>query len=267
MSNQLPILNYHGIESHPEEYPWLEEERPYVVKKNDFKQQMETAVLKGFTTIDLDGLAAWLQTGFGPEQPFMITFDDGHISHLEYALISLKKRNFNAIFFVTPTLVGQPYFMTWDDLKFLIDEGFEIGAHGYHHRPMIGLKSDEIRMEFEKSKEVLEKELEVPIRAFSVPRGFYRPSFKAIARQAGYEFVFTSQFDVNKQKHDPFSLKRMVVRQDTDLKKFQKLLTGDLSAARPIEAAKEMARRVLKPAIYDRLADIKNRFGQKRTKN
>lgn len=78
--------------------------------------------------------------------------------------------------------IGQPGFMTFDQIKELAKHNWEIGSHGVTHRPLIETKSalgaisslglSEIRAELEKSKAFLERQ-GFSVSGFLSPFGLY----------------------------------------------------------------------------------------------
>ncbi len=261
--NQLPILGYHGIEARENQYTWLEEEKIYVLSLGAFDRQLAKISQDGFVALSLDEMEDWLGGKNIDEKPVMLTFDDGHVSHFDHVAPILKRKNFRAIFFVPVSLVGQKEHMNWSQLKELIREGFEIGSHGFRHIPLSDLTHHELWKELQKSKITLEDKLGVPIKSFSVPRGFYQLRIREFAMELGYRFVFTSRFDVNVNGQDPWRLNRLALKRDTSFGDFGRYLQGDLGYRRMIERAKETVRRFIKPSFYDALANWKRLAMQK----
>ncbi len=80
-------------------------------------------------------------------------------------------------------------YMNSDQLKDLIQEGFEVGSHGVHHYPMICLTHEEKRIEIEKRWiEQLDPEGR---KIFSLPFGSHSQSDFALFE--GYDFVLTTK--------------------------------------------------------------------------
>ena len=253
----VPILNYHGIEKQEGEYVWSETERPYVISTENFSRQFDFLSANQFRSLSSDELGQWLNGTFPCERPMVLTFDDGHASHYEYVAPMLKARNFKAIFFVPAGLVGQSHQMTWEQLKELVRNGFEIGSHGFSHVPLSNLTHHELWKELERSKLVLENRLGIKVKSFSVPRGYYQLRIREAALDLGYRFIFTSRFDINYRKQDHLRLNRLVVKRRLSFNRFTQIVRGDLGYIRVLEKAKETARRFLKPSFYDALADVK----------
>lgn len=253
----LPIVSYHGIESKEGEYSWLEAERVYIVSLQKFRTQLDQLSQEGFTTLSLNELDEWLDGKSTLGKPSVLTFDDGHVSHFEYVVPLLKQKQFKAIFFVPVSLVGQKEHMDWAQLKEIIQEGFEIGSHGFRHIPLSNLTHHELWKELQKSKMILEDRLGVAVKSFSVPRGYYQLRIREFAMEMGYRFIFTSRFDINFKGQDPWRLNRLAVKRDISLNHFSRMVSGNLGYKRLLEGAKENARRFVKPSIYDALANLK----------
>ncbi len=257
--NALPILNYHGIESWEGEYHWTSAERTYVLGRRALEEQMDRLILEGFTTLSLDQLSNWME-GRDTKKAILLTFDDAHASHFEHVLPCLKKRSLKGIFFAPSGLVGKTGQMGWAELRELVKDGFEVGSHGHRHIPLTNLLERELEAELELSKKMLEDRLGMEVTSFSVPRGFYHPRVKKAALRAGYRFVFTSQFDLNRKGSDPFSLRRLAITSAISIERFSQLLQGGLGAQRYSERFKEFARRFVSPTVYEHWAGVKSRL-------
>ena len=255
--NALPILNYHGVQSQEGEYDWQDCERSYVLSLTTFNQHLDYLSHDGFVPIDSENVGLWFKHTAMIQKPIVLTFDDGHISHYRNVFPLLKNKGFEAIFFVSAGLVGRPDQMNWAHLKELVVQGFEIGSHGLRHIPLTNLTDSKLREELATSKKILEEHLGVEMKSFSVPRGFYEPRISKTAAQVGYRFVFTSQFDLNHRGEDVLCLKRLVVKKETSIDEFSRIVQGELGLKRYSEKAKDIARRFVSPSFYDVLVAIK----------
>lgn len=71
-----------------------------------------------------------------PERLAVLTFDDSSRSHIEVARPLLKKYGFSATFFITEGFdfkTNKKDYMTWEEVKQLHQDGFEIGNHTRDH--------------------------------------------------------------------------------------------------------------------------------------
>lgn len=262
-TDRLLVLNYHGVQLRMGDYEWTGPERVYVLGRTDFERQLDLLRSMDVAFIGQDGLASFLR---GDEVPgtlrVMLTFDDGHISHLERVAPLLTEKKLSGLFFISPFLAGRKGYMDWQGLRDLSGQGFEIGSHGYSHQPLTGLSAEALGDEFYRSREILQEKLGVAVRSFSVPRGYYRPFMKTVARNTGYSFMFTSDFGLNERSADPFGLKRIAVRRNTHPEEIRAMARGELGRKPFVEAVKAWARQTLPPEFYDRLAGIKYGDGQ-----
>lgn len=253
----LPILNYHGLYTSSSEYFWKREETPYAVNLSDFQMQIGHLASNDMDPLNLKTLFLWSQDKSEARRPFMITFDDGHISNMELAAPVLRGFNLTAVFFITANLIGKPDYMTWEHVRHLKQAGMEIGSHGLNHTPYTALSEDQIETELVTSKKMIEENIGDAVTAFSVPGGFYKESIAHLAWKAGYRSVFTSNYDVNYPDAKKSVYNRMAVMADTSFEGFQSMMAGKLGLKKYTERVKTWARSAIPPAVYFKLSNWK----------
>jgi peptidoglycan/xylan/chitin deacetylase (PgdA/CDA1 family) len=102
--------------------------------------------------------------------------------------------------------------LTWDDVRELSCMGFTIGSHTHSHPNATLLDAEELRFEFEGSKNILEKQCGQPCRHLSYPHGKYSERVCKAARAAGYATAVTTDFTLwNPKGSDPFRLHRIAI--------------------------------------------------------
>jgi len=122
-----------------------------------------------------------------------ITFDDGHISNIEYALPLLESRNIRGHFFITVGWTGHKAgYMGWNDLRSLHAAGQYIGAHGWSHTLLTHCDEKGLQTELVSAKVALEDKLGTSITTMSLPGGRYSRRILEACWKAGYEQVYTS---------------------------------------------------------------------------
>jgi peptidoglycan/xylan/chitin deacetylase (PgdA/CDA1 family) len=121
-----------------------------------------------------------------------ITFDDGNASDVEHALPALRERSLTATFFVVAGRLGQPSFLSVDDVRELTAAGMDIGCHGMRHRPWRGLDAAALQEELVAAKATLEAVVERPIKAAACPFGAYDRRVLQTVRRSGYRHMYTS---------------------------------------------------------------------------
>lgn len=114
------------------------------------------------------------------------SFDDGFKLDMKVADI-LEEYGVRGIFYVVIDWIGEPGFLTWDQIKELEARGHKIGSHTMSHPPDLKmLFEEELFYEISNSKDVLEAVLNHPISSFCYPRGRGDARVRATVAQAGY---------------------------------------------------------------------------------
>jgi len=121
-----------------------------------------------------------------------VSFDDGNASDLQIALPALRERGIGATFFVVAGRLGEPGYLSAEDLRALRDEGMTIGLHGMHHQRWRGLSDDELDEEISEARRRLEDAAGAPLDAAACPFGAYDRRVLSRLRRAGFAAVFTS---------------------------------------------------------------------------
>jgi peptidoglycan/xylan/chitin deacetylase (PgdA/CDA1 family) len=133
-----------------------------------FERYFEIATELGFQSISYDDLAAWRKgTGDLPLRPIMFDFDhpDWSIGKLVWPI--MQRHSFRGNLFVNTSpmeKIENPFYMKWDQLKELVDDGWHIGVHTYRHYRMDYLARKDpsgrlIREELQKCDEMLNEHL------------------------------------------------------------------------------------------------------------
>src|SRR5437868_4266107 len=183
-----------------------------------FEAQMKELKDRGITVISMQDLLAWKRGEKNiPPRCAVITFDDGYKSQYEVAWPILKKYGYPFTMFIYTEGVrggslGGGGAITWEQLADMRDNGVDIEAHSATHQDMreghtitlvgpggkktrtklTGPQYEEwVRNEVVGCKELLEQRLGIKVNCFAVPFGNYNEHVKEMARNAGYEAMFT----------------------------------------------------------------------------
>jgi peptidoglycan/xylan/chitin deacetylase (PgdA/CDA1 family) len=161
-----PILLYHHVTDASDKL-----ESRYNVNPEKFEEQMKWLYDNGYQTITVTALADLMRNGGEiPQRPVLITFDDGNLDNYQYAYPILKKYGFVATLYMVDNYINGKDMISSDQLKELIQNGWEIGSHGRSHTKLTaeGVDlADEIRL----SKLDMEEKLGVTINSFAYPFG------------------------------------------------------------------------------------------------
>jgi peptidoglycan/xylan/chitin deacetylase (PgdA/CDA1 family) len=167
------------------------------VSPGTLDQQLRAVRKRGYTP----ELAAGLTRDGSLRRRVVVTFDDGYRSVRDHAIPVLRDLEFKATVFVTTGFIGgsvevsnaadlEPS-LSWDDLRALADEGWEVGSHTVSHARLTVLSRDELRAEVHESKAEIEAELGRPCVSFAYPWGLVDERVEREVRTAGYEVAFT----------------------------------------------------------------------------
>jgi peptidoglycan/xylan/chitin deacetylase (PgdA/CDA1 family) len=175
----VPILLYHHIQE--SEFP-----SRYRIPPEKFEQQIKLLHDWGYTTISTELLVQAITLGAQlPPHPIIITFDDGDIDVYQNAFPIMEKYGFTGVFYLVSNYIGQPNYITAEQVQEMAAAGWEIGSHSLSHLDLIK-NPERQRDEIVQSKEQLETMLGVPVRTFAYPFGR--------AGQAARDYVKFAQY-------------------------------------------------------------------------
>jgi peptidoglycan/xylan/chitin deacetylase (PgdA/CDA1 family) len=208
---QTIIFCYHGLVDKVR-YPGTQ------ITPAAFEAQMKELKDRGITVIGMQDLLAWKRGEKNiPPRCAVITFDDGLKSQYEVAWPIMKKLGYTFTMFIYTEgvrggLFGGGEAITWEMLGDMRDNGIDIEAHSATHqdlreghpvtirqpdgkkerKKLTGPEYDQfLQNELVGCKTLLEQRLGIKVNCFAVPYGFYNEHVKEIARNNGYEAMFT----------------------------------------------------------------------------
>src|SRR6266478_3530315 len=175
-----------------------------------FEQQMQELKNRGITVIGMQDFLAWKRGEKNiPPRCAIITFDDGWKSQYDVAWPMMKKFGYTFTMFIYTEGVRGGHFgggeaITWEQLAEMRDAGIDIEAHSATHQDLrkpydkVARKrlsppeyEQWLQNEIVGCKQLLEQRLGIKVNCFAVPYGFYNEHIKEVARNAGYEAIFT----------------------------------------------------------------------------
>ena len=201
----FPILEYHMVTENP--HP---DAKPYVVPPEDFAEQLDYLAEEGYTTITPQDYArARKGKQQLPEKPIILSFDDGYEDNWRVVLPMLEERRMRAVFYMVTNSIGQPGYLTWDNLFDMERRGMEIGSHTANHLPLTTLSPEKQREELRLSKLMLEWKGMKTIYSFSYPNGSYNAGVVAMLAEEEYLTAVTGEAGLNTLETTPYLLRRV----------------------------------------------------------
>lgn len=160
-----------------------------------------------------------------PRPLVCVTFDDGYLDNYTNAAPILLKHEIPTAFFVSTGLIGTerafPHdvrrgnqaipMMTWDHLRAMRSDGFQIGSHTVNHIDCAAEPEQVVRHELAQSRDDLRRELGLENIVLGYPYGGRRhmtPERLELVRQAGYVGCLSAYGGTNIGAVDPFNLLR-----------------------------------------------------------
>ena len=199
------ILEYHMVDTQEDE-----DSHPYNVPPEDFAAQLDDLAQQGYTTITVhDFLLAKKGKAQLPEKPIILTFDDGYEDNYTQMLPILQAHGMTAVVYVATNLIGQPGYLSWDELRALSAAGLEIGGHTADHQPLHTFTPQEQQDQIHLSKLLLEWNGLPTVYEFSYPNGDHPENLPAMLKENEYLSAVTGDAGYNTFDTDPYLLQRV----------------------------------------------------------
>lgn len=203
-----------------------------------FKEQLTALKDTGYTSIrERDLYDYYYNDKELPENPVLITIDDGYFSNYEYAYPILEELEFYATIYVVTSSRGKtpgssPHF-TWEEGREMVESGWidiqshTADAHYYidgkrKEGPFLTTKqwdgekeeTDEeykarIREDLKESKEIIEEHIGNEVYAITYPYGGFNDDVTEVAKELGFELMYTVRKNLNGRDTSPHELNRI----------------------------------------------------------
>ena len=230
---RLTVLTYHQVKDPADDGS--------CVSTAAFREQMQFLKMN-YNVVPLAEAVKSLNGRGTAERLVAITFDDGYLDNSAAAAPVLRELGLPATFFVSTDMIGgeRPFphdvlrrrvpqeHMTWDDVRSLAEQGFDIGSHTCTHADMGAIPLEQAERELRESRERLVAELMRPIKLFAFPYGRrrnMRPDTMAAARRE-YEVCCSAYGGHNTTPADAGDIRRIVISSGVTFLAFRALIEG-----------------------------------------
>jgi peptidoglycan/xylan/chitin deacetylase (PgdA/CDA1 family) len=221
----VPILVYHNLG--PQSKGRL------VLSADAFAEQMRYLKREGYRVVSLTEFVEWLQLKRQlPRKSVVLTFDDGYQSFREYAYPVLKKLGFPATLFVYTDYVGTGRnALTWEQLKSLAAEGFDVQAHSKTHGDLRRAAGEtdaqyakRMQDELADPPRLFQRQMGRAVQFLAYPYGRVDDDLLARVREQGYVAAFTVRRESNPSFVRPLQISRSQVYSEMTLEQFARNL-------------------------------------------
>ena len=248
-SLRIPVLAYHSILSQEYFYP-INVNNPWIMSEDLFRRHMQYLYDNNFTPITSAQLIKFLYCDCQcdcmrmPENPVLITFDDGYLDNALFAAPILREFGFTAMLFVITdrlaeeqqTMAAHPIpWMTELDMRMNFDV-FEVGSHTHNLHNFIGSQAALAVTSREDIRADLRRSFQFPLnmrQGFAYPFGIVSDTAIAALRDEGVRFAFTTDWGYVTNTSDPFRLPRFNITASpdclwNDIRFFSSIVRGTL---------------------------------------
>jgi len=196
-------------------------------------------------------------------KPEHITFDDGHVSHMRWAVPILNEFSTPGHFFIPTAWMGSKHgYINWNDVRSIAEQGHRIGSHGATHIFLPACTPSQLEQEVRSSKLALEDKIGLGVTSISMPGGRWNDDVIRACAAVGYEEVYTSEpgmyrpATIENDLQLPAVIGRFAVRRKTSLRTIAAYLEGDLFAVnrlRGMYQCRQFAKRMIGDRGYQQL--------------
>jgi peptidoglycan/xylan/chitin deacetylase (PgdA/CDA1 family) len=184
---QVMVLLWHGLDE------------AFGYNPDDFRAQIQYLADNGYSSITLDQLLSWIQTGLPvlPPKPLVLTFDDNYITIYTVAFPALQSHGFTGVNFAHTDYVGVPPggppptgndHADWTEINEMESAGVIFTeSHTRTHRDLTTLTTAVVSDELVNSKAAIEAHIPgKTCRHFAYPYGAFNASVISAVQAAGY---------------------------------------------------------------------------------
>lgn len=207
----VPILMYHELGDGP---------NSLYVRDNEFIEQMKYLKEHNYRVLTLSEAVRKMYNKETMEKTVVITFDDAYVSFYTKAWPVLKAHHFPATVFVITENSQDPWYLNWEQARFLYAGWMEIGSHTMHHPWLANQSRPVYTDEIYGSKKSIEDQIMVPCEAFCYPGGNLNQAVADTVKEAGYLTAVTTRQGQASINSDQYQLPRIRVPRGMSLNAF-----------------------------------------------
>ncbi len=201
----VPILVYHRVND--------ADKNPTTLTVADFDAQMKFLIDNGYHVISPDDLLdAWEVGKTLPQNPVVLTFDDGHADIYSNVFPILQKYGMRATVFVVTDHIGMKDYLTWEQARALQLGGFiDIESHTMTYKNLTTLRGDKLWNEIYGSKQAIEWALKKPAKFIAYPDGRYTVDAEDTCKEVGFRAGFIEDYGLANNDDNAYVLTRIPV--------------------------------------------------------
>ena len=220
----VPVLVYHNLSA--------QDKGRLSLAARTFEAQIRQLHDDGFDAISLAEFVAFTAGRQQlPRKSVLLTFDDGYKSFVQYARPTLKDYGFGATLFVYSDFIGAGSGLSWQELRTLSDQGYDVQAHSKTHANLRRKEGESeaayakrIEAELAYPLTLYKKNLPRAVDALAYPYGEMDDELLPFVAKYGYAVAFTVRRQSNPSFVSPLKISRAQIYSDMTPKDFTKNL-------------------------------------------
>ncbi|WP_316797789.1 polysaccharide deacetylase family protein [Pedobacter frigidisoli] len=193
---KVPIIMLHHVDDAP-----ATGTEGWTISTKQFNVLLDGIQQLGLETTTFEEI---LQQGWTLHQlnkKVILTFDDGAAKLFDFAVPLLIQKGMKAVFFIPTAQIGG--YNEWDvrsantpkidlmdaaQLRYLSENGMEVGSHGHEHLYGHKITENQFINELHNSKNILENIIAKPVVSFCYPYGEVPENYRQLLQDAGYHY-------------------------------------------------------------------------------
>ncbi len=180
-----------------------------------FEEHLKYLSEKGFKSYTVTGLLNDTSVLTDGSKKVLITVDDGFASFYEHGMPVLEKYNMKATLYVNTESVGWGDYLSWTQLKELMDKGVEIGSHSHQHNYFVNEPDSSRAGVFEedllKAESLFQEHLGMVPKTFVYPYGEFSTEMVEVVKNYDYLIAFAQNSGVLSNASHPYGVPRFPV--------------------------------------------------------
>jgi peptidoglycan/xylan/chitin deacetylase (PgdA/CDA1 family) len=190
----VPILVYHHVSAD------RQGDKLLYISPAEFEGQLEYLRQHGYEAVTMRQVYdAWTGRGSLPDEPVVISFDDGYVDQVRVAAPILRRFGWPAELAVVFNLLYKgdsppDTVLTPAMVKELLADGWGLQSHSVSHSDLTYISAAEVRHELVYSRKRLQQIFDRPVEFFCYPGGGYNAKVARAVRDAGYLAATSTDF-------------------------------------------------------------------------
>lgn len=192
---------------------------PYKITKDAFEEQVKA-------------ISQYCEAKLLPKSSVVFTFDDGGVSFYSVIPEVLEKYGFKGLFYISTQFIGTEGFLTEEQIRELMANGHEIGAHSHSHPAYdeaIVMSEEKLIAEWKESIGILNRILGEKIKSVSLPNGYSTTCILDYLESQRIEYIYTSTPTTKVKKHKSSNLiGRYAIQDSTSLQQVMAIISNPM---------------------------------------